>query len=90
MGRNKAPSFLSHVKIIDVKSPFSYHIQLWNFLKKFSLSKFIIYFYFQSCGILKLFFHSWYLLRIGLNTIFYNFKHYTVICNLMLTCEKMS
>ena len=90
MGRNKAPSFLSHVKIIDVKSPFSYHIQLWNFLKKFSLSKFIIYFYFPSCGILKLFFHSWYLLRIGLNTIFYNFKHYTVICNLMLTCEKMS
>ena len=39
---NEVSPFLSLVKIIDVKSPFFYQIQLRPFLKKFSLPKFII------------------------------------------------
>ena len=56
MVRNETSSSLSHVKIIDEKSPFSYHIQLWPFLKKISLSEFAIYFSFPLCRILEDFF----------------------------------
>ena len=65
MVQNEASSFFSHAKIINVKSPLLYHIQLWHFFKKLSLSRFIIYLAFLLCGI----FHSWYLLKISHKTI---------------------
>ena len=53
---NETSSFLSHVNIIDVKSPFSYHIQIWLFLENILLSKFISYSSFPLCEISELFF----------------------------------
>ena len=45
---NERSSFLPHVKNIDVKSPFSYHIQLWPFFEKFSIILFSIMWDFET------------------------------------------
>ena len=79
-------SCLMRKLLMRMKSPLLYHIQLWHFFKRLSLSKFIIYFPFPLCGI----FHSWSLLKIRLRTIFNNFKYYNVTCNLITSCEEMS
>lgn len=84
------PSFFSHENIVNTNHLFPYHIRLWDLFKNLTVSKFIFSLYFSLHRILGIFFRSWSLLKINLETIFNNFKYYYVTCGLIPCCEELS